>query len=440
MVGARGSAPRPSNRHRRISRAPARSPGARGDPSSPGPARTLSSDPAAHARLHPRTLAIHGGRRPTPEDPDVAPPLRRTSTFLQHAGTHALTDAGDWDSPLVYTRYRNPNVDDCERRIALLEGADEGVLFASGMAAIRAVLHAALPGGRGRVAVARQIYGGTVALLSGPLAELGVEAVPFDVGDAASLERALADGAELVHLEGLSNPICEIADLPRVVAAAHAAGATVSVDSTFATPVVQRPLAHGVDWVVHSASKALGGHSDVTAGVVLGSAERIAPVRRYRKIAGAILDPESAWLVTRSLATLDLRVRAQCTAAEALAEALETRPEVARVHYPGLASSPQRDLAARMLLDGLAGSVLAFELAAGDAATRPFVSRLRLAIDAPSLGGVETLVSIPAVMSHAAMSEGERAAAGIGPGCIRVACGIEHPADLVEDFLQALAG
>jgi len=368
----------------------------------------------------------------------VSPPLRRSSTFLQHEGTYALTDAGDWVSPLVYSRYRNPNVDDCERRLALLEGADEAVLFASGMAAIHAVMHAALPGGRGRVAVARQIYGGTVALLAGPLAELGVETVPFDVGDPASLESALAGGAALVHLEGISNPVCEVADLPRVVAAARAAGASVSVDSTFATPVVQRPLEHGVDYVVHSGSKALGGHSDVTAGVVLGRAERIAPVRQFRKVAGAIAEPDTAWLITRSLATLDLRVRAQCAAALALGEALEGRPEVARVHYPGLASSPHHALAGRMLLEGLAGSVLAFELAEGDAAARPYVSRLRLAIDAPSLGGVETLVSVPAVMSHAAMSPADRAAAGIGPGCVRVACGIEHPADLVEDFLGAL--
>ncbi len=386
-------------------------------------------------------MAVHGGRRPTPEDPDVSPPLRRTSTFLQHPGTHNATDAGDWDSPLVYTRYRNPNVEDAERRIAALEGAEAAVVFASGMAAIHALVMHAFPSGEGKIAVASQIYGGTTALFDHVLGEgagLGLELVSFDVTDPEDLERALAEGVALVHVEGLSNPTAIVADLPRIVEQAHARGAKVSVDSTFATPVVQRPLDLGVDLVVHSATKGFSGHSDVTAGVVLGDRGSMAQVATYRKITGAILDPSAAWLLTRSLATLDLRVRAQCRNALAIASALEGASGVARVHYPGLPSSPCHALAQEVLQPDLFGSMLAIELAAGDKATRDYVARLQLAIDAPSLGGVETLVSIPAVMSHVGLTPEGRMAAGIGPGCIRIAAGIEDAADIVHDFVQAL--
>ncbi len=384
------------------------------------------------------TLAVHGGRRPTPEDPDVSPPLRRTSTFLQHPGTHAQTDQGDWLTPLVYTRYKNPNIEDVEARLARLEGAPAALTFASGMAAIHALFLHVFPGGRGKVAVARQIYGGTLALFGGVLEELGIECLPFDVEDAADLEAALAAGAGLVHVEGLSNPTVQVADLPRIAAQAHAAGARLAVDSTFATPVVQRPLEHGADYVVHSATKALGGHSDVTAGVVLGAVADLDRLAHYRKVTGAVLDPAAAWLLSRSLATVDLRVRAQCRNALALAEALEGAPGVTRVHYPGLASSPWKERAEHLLEPNCYGSVFAFELAGGDGVTRPYAARLQLAIDAPSLGGVETLVSLPAHMSHVSLTAEERGAAGIGPGCVRVAAGIEDAEDLVHDFLQAL--
>lgn len=388
--------------------------------------------------LRPATLAVHGGRRPTPEDPDIAPPLRRSTTFLQHPGTYAATDAGDWETPLVYTRYKNPNVEDAEARLAVLEGAERGVLFASGMAAIHAVFQAALPKGRGCIAVAKQIYGGTTALVGGPLADFGVETVPFDVTSESDLAEALDKGAKLVHVEGLSNPVAIVADLPRIAKQAHAHGALLSVDSTFATPIVQQPIALGADFVVHSATKGLSGHSDLTAGAVLGTHRAMEPILHMRKIAGAIMDPAVAWLLVRSIATVDLRVRAQCCAAMQISTELAKAPGVVRVHYPGLASSPSHELAQRVLKDGLFGSVFAFELEGGDTVTRPYLSRLRLGIDAPSLGGVETLVSLPWAMSHAMMSPEERVAAGIGEGCVRVATGIEDPGDLVADFLQAI--
>lgn len=402
-----------------------------------------NSKPAARegSRYGTSTIAVHGGRRPTAADPDVSPPLRRTSTFLQHPETHAATDAGDWVSPLVYTRYRNPNVEDAETRLAALERAEAAVLFASGMAAIHGLLMHAVPGGRGRIAVARQVYGGTTTLFDHVLsAESGLDIEPlmFDARDPDDLARVLREGVQLVHLEGLSNPTAMVADLARVSAQAHESGVRVSVDSTFATPIVQRPLELGVDLVVHSATKALSGHSDVTAGVVLGSSAAMEVLAKYRKVTGAILDPSAAWLLIRSLSTLDLRVRAQCRSALAIATAMEKAAGVARVHYPGLPSSPCHELAERMLEPGLYGSVLAIELEGGDAASRPYVAKLNLAIDAPSLGGVETLVSIPKFMSHVGLSDDELRAAGVGPGCVRIAAGIEDPKDLVADFVGAL--
>ena len=402
---------------------------------------TANSIPKAQATYGTSTLAVHGGRRPTALDPDVSPPLRRTSTFLQHPETHAATAAGDWVSPLVYARYRNPNVEDAEMRLATLEGAEAAVLLASGMAATHALLMHALPTGRGKVAVARQVYGGTTTLIEHALSGEGgldIEALMFDVRDPDDLARVLKGGARFVHVEGLSNPTSIVADLPRIVAQAHESGARVSVDSTFATPILQRPLEFGVDIVMHSATKALSGHSDVTAGVLLGSADTMEAIAKYRKITGAILDPSAAWLMVRSLATLDLRVRAQCRSAMAIAAAMEGARGVARVHYPGLASSPSHELGKRMLAPGLFGSVLAIELEGGDAAMRPYVAKLKLAIDAPSLGGVETLVSMPLYMSHVGLNQTERLAAGVAPGCVRIAAGIEDSADLVADFLNAL--
>jgi cystathionine beta-lyase/cystathionine gamma-synthase len=338
----------------------------------------------------------------------------------------------------VYARYASPNVRAVEGHLASLEGAEEAVAFASGTAALHAAVHC-LAGPDGCVAVPQQVYGGTAALLANELAAVGVVSVVYDVADPASLDAALARGAGLVLAEGLSNPVVRVADLPILAARAHAHGARLLVDSTFATPVVQRPLELGADLVLHSATKALGGHSDLVAGVLLGGAEDMAALRGFRKRTGAILDPSAAWLLTRGLATLALRVRAQCAGASALAAALSAHPAVARVFHPSLAQDPSHALARRLCAPGLFGSVLTLELAAGDAAARPFVAALELIQDAPSLGGVESLVSIPRVMSHAACSEAELRAAGIGAGAVRIAVGIEAPGDLVRDVERALA-
>ncbi|MDA1263789.1 MAG: aminotransferase class I/II-fold pyridoxal phosphate-dependent enzyme [Planctomycetota bacterium] len=379
------------------------------------------------------TRCVHAGRRPTPGDPGLMAPIVRSSTFLQHAGTRSLTAAGRWDDAWVYSRYGNPTVAAVESRLAALEGAQGALLFGSGSAALHAALLAAAGPG-GAVAMPSQIYGGTRAILAEELVPLGLRLVEFDLERPEAL--ATQEHLDVIVVESLTNPNLLVADLPGLAQLARGHGARLVVDATFATPLLQRPLDLGADLVVHSATKALGGHSDLTAGVVAGGGELLTRVREIRKHLGAVLDPAPAALIERGIKTLALRLRAQAAGAQAVAEALEGQAAVRAVHYPGLASHPHH-ARCQELLRGF-GGVLSFELAAGDEALLPFAARLRLVIDAPSLGGVETLISLPATMSHAGMSPEERLRAGVVPGLVRVAVGIEDPEDLVADFLQAL--
>lgn len=396
-----------------------------------GPMSTGSTAP-----LHLATRCVHAGRRATPEAPGVVPPIDRSTTFLQHPGTHALTDEGRWSEAWVYSRYANPTLAAVEERLANLEGAGGALLFGSGQAAMATALFGCLAPGDA-VAASKELYGGTVDLLENGIAPRGHRLERFALASEVELASALESGVRLVVIESLTNPTVAVADLPRIAAQVSAAGARLLVDGTFATPALQRPLEHGADLVMHSGTKAIAGHSDVTAGVLAASdPDLLQSLWTWRKRLGGVLDPEAAYLLDRGMRTLFLRVRAQCEGASALAAALETRPEVRAVHHPSLPSHPGHALA-QQLLDG-PGSVLALELAAGDGALRPFVAALQLASDAPSLGGVETLVSLPRFMSHAGLDEQQLRAAGIGPGTVRVALGIEHPDDLVADFLQAL--
>lgn len=379
------------------------------------------------------TRCVHAGHRPDAAAPWLTTPVVRSSTFLQHPGAHALTDAGRWDEAWVYSRYGNPTVAAVEEHLAQLEGAEGCLLFGSGVAALHAALVAAAPPD-GTVAMASQIYGGTRSILEAELAPRGLGVVEFDLARPETLD-GLGDVSAVI-VESLSNPNLLVADLLAIAARCRDRGATLVVDATFATPLLQRPLELGADLVVHSATKALGGHSDLTAGVVAGRGERLERVRAVRKHLGAVLDPAPAALLERGLKTLALRVRAQVAGASALAQALEGHPQVEAVHYPGLESHPQHALAGELLSGP--GSVLSFVHAGGDPALRPLVGRLGLALDAPSLGGVETLVSLPAFMSHVGLDAAARARAGIVPGLVRVAVGIEDAPDLIADFEQAL--
>jgi cystathionine gamma-synthase len=329
-------------------------------------------------------------------------------------------------------------VDRVEDRIAALEGAERSLLFSSGMAALHAAIVSCAPTGSALV-VSRRLYGGTHDLLTNGLVPLGYSLRTVDIEHGAGsgeLDRAL-EGARLLICESLANPTLEVADLDMLAQRTHAAGALLLVDATFASPISQRPIQHGVDLVMHSATKLLGGHSDLIAGVLSGTSELLRPVLAWRKRAGGCLAPDAAWLLDRGLKTLALRVRAQSANAARVAAFLDEHPAVRRTVYPGLPSHPSHSTARRMLEHF--GCMIGCELVGGDEAGAAAARALRLWLDAPSLGGVESLVSLPRLMSHALYSDDERRSLGIGAGYMRLSVGIEDADDLIADLDRGLS-
>ncbi|HEY0020293.1 MAG TPA: PLP-dependent aspartate aminotransferase family protein [Longimicrobium sp.] len=372
------------------------------------------------------TRAIHAGEAAPRTGGPVVSPIYPTTTFYSDPSGQG---------EVLYTRYGNgPNGRLLEGRIASLEGAEDALLVSSGMAAMAMALLSVLKAGD-HVLATDAIYGGTRALLGDELSRLGIATTFVDLFS-DDWKHGLRPNTKVVLGETPSNPLLRILDLRPIAEAAHAHGAAVIVDATFASPVHYRALEHGADIVMHSATKYLGGHSDVTAGVLAGSAARIGEARKRARIWGPALDPHAAWLLERGIKTLSVRMERHNRNGMEIARWAETRPEVARVFYPGLPSHPDHETA-RRVLDGFGGMV-GIELRGGAAAADRFVRALRLAKLAPSLGGVETLVSEPRFTSHAAMTPDQRAAGGIRDGFMRVSLGIEDAADLIADFDQAL--
>lgn len=379
---------------------------------------------------------------------------RRTpglSTRAVHAGDAARTRGGPAVNPIVqsstffsdpaapeevrYTRYgNNPNHSLLEARIAALEGAEACAVFGSGMATIAAVLLSRLGTGD-HVLAARALYGGTRALLERELARLGIESSFVDFAAEPWQER-LRSTTRLMLVELPTNPLLRVLDLRPIAEQACSRGLTLAVDATFATPINLRPLEHGADLVVHSATKYLGGHSDVTGGAVAGSSELLDAIRGRARMFGAVLDPHAAWLIERGIKTLAVRMERHNRNGLQVAEWCESQPEIERVYYPGLASDPDHQLAAR-LLDGF-GGMLGIILRGGGAAAERFVRALRLAKVAPSLGGVDTLVSEPRHTSHASLDLEQRRALGIPDGFLRFSLGIEDAEDIIADIEGAL--
>ena len=387
-------------------------------------------------RHHFATDCVHAGHRATRENPAVVAPIVSSTTFLLDERAYERMSAGRADEALIYTRIANPTLHALEGRLARLEGAERAHVFASGMAAVHAAVMSVVSQGATIVAP-REVYGSTWDLFQNLLPRLGITTIFVDTSDLAVLERTIADvRPALVYVESLSNPTLTVADVPAIGALARRAGATCIVDATFATPVLQRPLSLGADLVVHSATKYLGGHSDVLGGVVAGPADRLRAVFRWLQLAGGCLDPHAAFLLDRGTKTLPLRMRAHQENALTLARHLARHPRVERVLYPGLETHPTHVLAGRVL-DGH-GGMLSFVVRGGDEAALRCVRALELALEASSLGGVETLVSLPFNTSHARLSPAERRAAGIADGFVRVSVGIEDARDLVRDFDQAL--
>jgi cystathionine beta-lyase/cystathionine gamma-synthase len=374
----------------------------------------------------PSTRAVHAGSPGWTAGAPVILPVYQTATFFSRP---------EGDEEVLYTRYlNNPNHRAVETRIAALEGAEDCVLLGSGMAAMTcAVLSAA--GAGDHVVAARALYGGTRTLLDRELPRLGVETTYVDFDDPAWTS-ALREHTRLVLAETPTNPLLRVLDLAAIAAETRPRELPLMVDVTFATPINFRALEHGADLVVHSATKYLSGHSDVTAGAVAGRADLVASVRDRARIFGPVLDPHAASLVERGMKTLAVRMERHNRNGLEVARWAETHPAVARVAYPGLESHPDHARASR-LLDGFGGMV-GIELKGGGAAATRMVRALRVAKLAPSLGGVETLVSEPRHTSHAGLGAEERAALGIPDGFVRFSIGIEDAGDLIADLRQAL--
>jgi len=366
----------------------------------------------------------------------LAPDLTRSTSFRRRSAEEMRAVGAGEVAGEFYPRYGHPAGRLFEARLAALEEADGAVAFASGMAALHALFFGLVDGG-GRVALAHDVYGGTRSLVTSDLERFGVAVRRFDPFDAADLARALDGGCDVVHVETPANPLCRVVDVARTAAAAHDAGALLSVDATFAPPPVQRLLAHGADLVVHSATKFLGGHHDLLGGVVAGSHALVSRLEGFRRRTGGVLAPEPAWLAARSLATLELRVTRASETAARLAALLAGSRGVLRVHYPGLATHPDHDVARRQM-HGF-GAILAVEVEGGlDGAVRVY-DRFETIARAVSLGGVDTTALLPLHTSHAQVPAAERARAGIGDGTIRLAVGLEPFDALARDLERALA-
>ncbi|MCZ8104229.1 MAG: aminotransferase class I/II-fold pyridoxal phosphate-dependent enzyme [Burkholderiaceae bacterium] len=384
--------------------------------------------------LHPDSLLLHADDA-LHDGTSLTPSIPWSATFTAaDAGAFARM-ASEPMHPAYYTRYGNPLHRRVARIVADLEGAATGLVAASGMGAIATVAMGLLAQGD-RVVAQRNHYMGTTKLLSELLARFGVHAEFVEQTDVEAFARALERPAALVMLESPTNPDCSLTDLEAVARLAHDAGAKVVVDNTFATPLNQRPLALGADLVVHSATKYLGGHHDLTAGVVVGDEATIERLWATQIVLGATLSPMDAWLLLRGLRTLAVRVRRINDSALAVARALSAHPAMESVSYPGLETHPQHALARRQM-SGF-GGVMGLRLRADYAATAGFVAGLRLAQHAVSLGGVDSLVVHAAAMWAGSLDDAGMALSGIEPNLVRLSVGLEHPDDLVADLTRGL--
>jgi cystathionine gamma-synthase len=382
------------------------------------------------------TRAVWGGEEAAGHEGTTVPPV-----FF--GVTHAYDDLETWRAVSlgehpghVYARNTNPTVAVFEAKVRELEGAPDATSFATGMAAVSNTLFTLLSPGD-RVVSIRDTYGGTNRIFTEFLPRFDIEVELCDTGDHDAIEAAVGRGCRVLYLETPTNPTLKVLDIERLATAARAVDATVVVDNTFATPVNQNPLALGADLVLHSATKFLGGHSDAMGGVLCGAGELVRRVFQFREINGASLDPMSAFLLTRGIRTLELRVDRQNRTALRLARFLDAHPGVASVHYPGLPAHPGHEVARRQMRGF--GGVLAFVLEGGSEVLAPFLASLRLAHRAASLGSVATLVGPPATTSHVELTAEERATAGIPETLVRYSVGIETADDLEADLAQALS-
>ena len=380
------------------------------------------------------TKAVRAGERRDPATGAVVTPIYETSVFA-FTSTKQLIDAvSEKSSRDVYTRWSNPTITAAEKKIAELEGAEDCVVFSSGMAAISTAIISLVSSGDHIVSV-RDLYGGTVGLFSDLMSRFGVRTTFIEATNVGEISSAVRSNTKILFLETPTNPTLKLVDLQKAAEIAAKHGAKVLVDNTFASPYNQQPLQFGCDATLHSATKYLAGHNDVTAGAIAGPRKLIEPMRKLRRTLGGVLDPHGAWLLLRGMKTLALRMARHNSNGQQIAEYLENHPNVEKVYYPGLRTHPQHTLAKRQM-KGF-GGVVSFELKGDLNQTMRFVDNLKLALLGPSLGGAETLVSQPSTASHFFMDPDERRKAGISDSLVRLSLGIEDVEDIISDLAQA---
>jgi cystathionine gamma-synthase len=383
------------------------------------------------------TLAVRAGQPRQDTLDAVTTPIACTATYAFGSSAELRDHFEGRSERQEYGRYGNPTVRAAELKLAALDAGEDAALFGSGMAAITTALFALLKKGD-HVVLVGDCYRRTRSFVTQTLARFGVESTLVPAGEPSALAAAIGPSTRVILTESPTNPYLRVVDLPALAEAKRRhPRVKILIDATFATPVNQRPLEQGADLVLHSCTKYLGGHNDLLAGVVIGEQGLVALVREARDVLGGVLDPHAAYLLLRGLKTLSLRVARQNATGLAIARWLETQPEVARVHYPGLTSHPDHAIAARSMTGF--GGVVSFVLRADLDVTARALDACELATIAPSLGGVETLIEQPAIMSYYGLSSEERAALGIADGLVRLSVGIEDVEDIRDDLARVLA-
>lgn len=393
------------------------------------------------------TLCVHAGEERHGANGPITTDVVHSAVFVLDGVNELRRIAEKKSSAYMYTRYANPTTRVAEEKIAALEGGEDCVVTASGMAAILCAVLAVCKAGDEIISML-DIYGGTLSLFEKVFERFGVKTVfvPYqDMGRAAPgrpngahpLNKYFTERTRMLFLETPTNPTLRCVDLEELAAIGRKHGACVVVDNTFATPILQKPLGLGADMSIHSGTKYLGGHSDVTAGAVVGSGALMAGVREMMKLSGGCLDPAASYLLIRGLKTLEVRVERACGNATIIAQILREHPKVARVYFPGLPDGEGHTAARKQMKDF--GMMVSFDAKGGGKAAQRFIDRLRLWQLAPSLGGVESTVSYPVLSSHVGLTSKRLDLLGVSPATVRLSVGIEHAADLVEDLEQALS-
>ncbi len=381
----------------------------------------------------PETEAVRGGTDLSKKNGPLSTPIYQTSTFEVTDSEQQLRAT---HTDMFYTRYGNPTHTVAENALAELEGADAALLFASGMTAITTSILALVKAGD-HIVSQRDIYGGVNKFFTQWLPKLGIETTFVDSTDYAQHERAIRPNTRILYLESPTNPTLRVIDLKKVSAIAKQHNLISAIDSTFATPINQRPTEFGIDLVLHSGTKYFGGHSDLIAGAAIGRQDLIDKIHETRTTLGGNMDPHAAWLLLRGIKTLAVRVQRQNESALRIAEFLAAHPQVRRVNYPFLGSNPQRALAIEQMSGG--GGLLSFELDGTAEETLRFTEALSLFTLAPSLGGVDSLVTVPVLTSHAMISAEDRRKMGVTEQLVRLSVGIENADDLIADLEHAFA-